>query len=91
MKTVLLIYLALVVCQFILAFICGPHSCEWGNTVYVWYGLIALLLIFCFPYFRSELPIYQRMAYSIGLSALWGVLWAAGFIAGGLRIMCKLF
>lgn len=91
MKTSFIIYVALVVIQFILAFICGPYSCEWGNNVYVGYGFIGLLLIFFFPFFKADWSLTQRFGYAFGFSLLWLLMWVLGFIAGDLRIMCRLF
>lgn len=91
MKTGLVLYIALVFSQFIVAFICGPHSCEWGNTVYLGYGFMGLLLIFFFPLFKAEWSLTQRFGYAFGFSLLWLLMWVLGFIAGDLRIMCRLF
>ena len=91
MKRLYLLYIILLVAQIILAFICGPHSCEWGNSVYFYCGVVGLTLAFLLPLLQKAWPVNKRIGYS--LLFLFGsvVTWCAGFMLGGFRIMCKLF
>jgi hypothetical protein len=91
MKSISLPYIILLVTQIILAFICGPHSCEWGNTVYFYSGIAGLTLAFLLPILQKAWPVNKRIGYS--LLFLFGSVatWCTGFMLGGFRIMCKLF
>ena len=91
MKSIFLLYIILLVAQIILAFICGPHSCEWGNTVYFYSGFAGLVLAFLLPLLQKEWPVNKRIGYC--LLFLFGsvVTWCAGFMLGEFKIMCKLF
>ncbi|AEE50575.1 hypothetical protein [Haliscomenobacter hydrossis] len=91
MKTLYVIYIFMFISQLLLALICGPYSCEWGNTVYFWYGLIGLILIFLLPFLGVERTMQQRFGYAFGFSILWLLMWVLGFIVGDLRLMCRLF
>jgi hypothetical protein len=91
MKDIYLLYVILLVAQIILAFICGPRSCEWGNIVYFYCGAAGLMLAFLLPLLKKAWQVNKRIGYS--LLFLFGSVatWCAGFMLGGFRIMCKLF
>lgn len=42
MKKIYAGFTALLAIQSILSFICGPYSCEWGNRVYFYSGILIL-------------------------------------------------
>ncbi len=91
MRKMYLVYVALFAAQFILAVICAPHSCDWGNTVYFYFGLFSLIASLLLPLFQKNIP----MPKGIGLGFLFLVIsvifWLAGFMLCGFRIVCKLF
>ncbi|QEC57107.1 hypothetical protein [Flavisolibacter ginsenosidimutans] len=77
--------------QIVLVFVCGPHSCEWGNAVYFSFGVAALTLSFLLPLLQKDWPRRKRILF--GFLFLLGsvVLWCAGFLLGEFRIVCRLF
>jgi hypothetical protein len=79
------------VVQIILAVICGPYSCEWGNSVYFYFGIGSLTLAFLLPLLQKAWTANKRIGYS--LLFLFGsvIIWCAGFMLGGFKIMCRLF
>lgn len=91
MKRAYRVYLLLLLAQVVLAIICGPHSCEWGNAVYFWAGVAALLLSLLAPQLQKEWPWGKRIGF--GLLFLLGsvVVWCSGFMLGEFRIMCRMF
>ncbi len=91
MKRAYRLYLLLLLVQIILAVVCGPHSCEWGNTVYFSFGVAALLLSFLFALFQKDWSRRKRIGTGLLFLLGCGVLWCAGFMLGEFRIMCKLF
>jgi hypothetical protein len=82
--------IALLVTEMILAFICGPHSCEWGNGVYFYTGIIIVLVAFALPLFHIQWPIPKRIGFGFLFLLSGVVVWAIGFMAGGFRIICRL-
>lgn len=91
MKRAYGVYLVLLVLQIILAFVCGPYSCEWGNGVYFSFGILSLLLSFLCPLLQKDWPQSKRIL--LGFLFVLGsvLLWCAGFMLGEFRIMCRLF
>jgi len=91
MKRAYLLYGVLLVAEIILAVVCGPHSCEWGNAIYFSAGLAGLLLSILFPALQTEWSGRKRVL--TGSLFLFGLLllWCAGFLLGEFRIMCRLF
>lgn len=91
MKNSYWLYIGLFLSLLVMALICGPHSCEWGNAVYFSYGLFVLVLLLFLTFFRKGLSMGQKIGFALGLGLLWVVLWVAGFLLGDFRILCRLF
>lgn len=91
MKKLYLFYIGLVLCLLILSLVCGPHSCEWGNEVYFFFGFGALLILLFMPFFRKKLNLGQKVGSSLGISLLWVLLWVGGLVLGDFMILCRLF
>ena len=91
MKGKYVLYIILLATEIILAIICGPHSCEWGNQVYFYFGIASLALAFIIPFFQKELSWKKRIGY--GFLFLLGsiIVWCAGFMLGEFKILCRLF
>jgi len=83
--------IVLQVFQLILAFICGPHSCEWGNTVYFYVGIFTLMALFITPFFQKSWSAGKRLGVACVFLFSGIMVWVIGFIAGNFRIMCRLF
>jgi hypothetical protein len=77
--------------QIILAKICGPHSCEWGNKTYFWSGIIVLIASFLIPFSQHGLTVGKQLGIGFVFILLSAALWIAGFFLGGFRIICTLF
>ena len=84
------VYLLLFVSELIMALICAPHSCQWGNNLYFTYGCICLFICFLIPFFY-KITLKAKLLSSIGLSFLNVIIWAVLFLACGLRVICKLW
>jgi hypothetical protein len=91
MKKAYLLYGLLLLSTGILAIICGPHSCEWGNGVYFASGLGGLLLAILLPFLQKDWPRKKRIGK--GLLFLLGLIifWCAGFLLGEFRLFCRMF
>jgi hypothetical protein len=75
----------------VMALACAPHSCEWGNTVFFFYGCFIFLLLFFMPFFYKELNRNKKIARSLGVSLLAIAFWLLLFMICDFRIMCRLF
>lgn len=91
MKRAYVLYSVLLFVQIILAFVCGPHSCEWGNAVYFSFGVAGLLFSFLFPLLQKDWPQGKRILLAFLFLLGSAVLWCTGFMLGEFRIMCRLF
>jgi hypothetical protein len=91
MKRAYLLYFVLLVAEVILAVICGPHSCEWGNQVYFYSGVVALLLSFLIPLSQTGWSRKVRIAHGVLFLLGSALLWCLAFMMGEFRIMCRLF
>ena len=91
MKRAYRLYLLLLLLQLLLVFVCGPHSCEWGNAVYFFVGVAVLFLSFLLPLFQKDWLQKKRLLFSVLFLLGAVVLWCAGFMLGDFRIMCRLF
>ena len=91
MKKFYLLLVLLLVLEFILAAICGPYSCEWGNDVYFYSGIGILPASFILPFFRKSWTAARRIGFGLlfVLAAL--VVWVIGFMVCDFRIMCRMF
>lgn len=85
------LYIGLLISLLVMILICAPYSCEWGNTVYFYFGLAVSLLLLIKPFFQQKLRIGQKMGKAFGLSFLWIVLWVLGFLFGEFSLLCRLF
>ena len=91
MKRAYRLYAVLLLTEIILAVVCGPHSCEWGNGVYFYFGVSALILSFLFPLLQKEWPGKVRIVTGFLFLLGSAFVWCAGFLLGEFRIMCRLF
>jgi len=91
MKKMYILLICLYVLQLILAFICGPYSCKWGNTVYFYTGIANLLAAFILPLIMAE----GLWPHRLLLAALFllgsAIVWVIGFMVFDFKIMCRLF
>lgn len=85
------LYLGLLISLLVMILICAPHSCEWGNNVYFYFGLAVFLLLLIGPFFQQNLGAGQKIGKALGISLLWVVLWVLGFLFGGFSLLCRLF
>jgi hypothetical protein len=91
LKTALIFYVFLFSLTIAAAFICGPHSCEWGFGVYFFSGIGATLFSGMAPLFMRNMPLKRRLLYGVLFAVLYIVLWVCGFLLGDFRIICRLF
>lgn len=91
MKKIYILLTSLLTAQIVLAFFCGPFSCEWGNSVYFYSGVTSLLIAFILPLFQNGRPWSKRFGFGLLFLLSSVIVWAVGFIAGDFRIMCRLF
>jgi len=91
MKKIYLFLAVLLVLEFILAAICGPYSCEWGNGVYFYSGIIISLASLALPLFQKEWVVGKRVGLSLVFVFSTVFLWVIGFMVFDFRILCRLF
>lgn len=85
------LYIGLLISLLVMILICAPHSCEWGNTVYFYFGLAVGLALLIKPFFQQKLEMGQKVGRGIGISLLWIVVWVLGFLFGEFSLLCRLF
>jgi hypothetical protein len=91
MKRIYLLYIILFAVQFILAVICGPYSCDWGNTVYFYFGVFSLIVSLLLPLFQNNMPAGKRIGYGSLFLFISAALWITGFMICGFSVMCRMF
>ena len=91
MKKMYILFVVLLAMQIILAIICAPYSCEWGNTVYFYGGLICLAVSFVLPLLQKDRPMPARLGFGFLFLVITAGTWIASFILNDFRIMCRLF
>jgi len=91
LKKIYIYYFVLFAIQAILAFICAPHSCEWGNTVYFYIGVCCLIISFLLPFFQKGWTTGKRIGFGFLFLLISVILWCAGFMIFNFSIMCRLF
>lgn len=84
-------YTILFTLQLFAAIICGPYSCEWGNTIYFFTGIACLITAFFLYVKQHKCTLQKRVAMGILMMLLSAVFWCACFILFDFRIMCRLF
>ncbi|MFT3705684.1 MAG: hypothetical protein QM802_25165 [Agriterribacter sp.] len=91
MKKISSPFIILIVIELMTAWICAPYSCEWGNSLYFYTGLIIAAISFVLPLLQKLWSIQKRIG--IGLLFLVGsmLIWVVGFMLFNFRIMCRLF
>ena len=87
MKKPMLYWVVLFVLQFIVAVICAPYSCEWGNTVYFFTGVVCLFIAFLLSIFQKQWTFGKRLLVGLLMLLLSVVLWCAGFGLLDFKIM----
>ena len=91
MKRIYTLFAILLVIEIILAIICGPHSCEWGNSVYFYFGIFSLAVSFILALLQKEWPLGKRIGYGFLFLLVSVIVWCAGFMLCGFSIICRLF
>lgn len=86
-----LLFVVLNAIQIVLAFICAPHSCEWGNTVYVYTGIFSIAVSFILPVLQKNVSVAKRIGYGFLFAFIIVVVWIACFMLCSFSIMCRLF
>jgi len=91
MKRTTSLFIILIVIELMAAWVCGPYSCEWGNSAYFYTGLIVCVVAFILPFLQKTWSAQKRIGiaflFVLGVVAVWVI----GFLAGDFRIMCRLF
>jgi hypothetical protein len=77
--------------EIILAFICAPYSCDWGNAVYFYAGIFILAISILLPFLQKTLSTAKRIGYSFLFVLINIVVWVVCFILFDFKIMCRLF
>ncbi len=91
MKKLPVLLTARYIINLVVAFIAGPYSCEWGNTVYTIMGLVVIVITVALPFFQREWAMNKRVGFAFLFLLISLIVWIAGFAMGGFRILCKLF
>jgi len=91
MKKIFLLLIALLAIEIILAFICAPYSCDWGNTLYVYAGMFALVVSFLLAVLQKSWSTTKRIGYGFLFVLITAVVWIACFMLFNFSIMCRLF
>jgi hypothetical protein len=90
MKRLLPAFIIVLTTEIIAAIICGPHSCEWGNSLYFYSGIVCAVLAFILPFFKKTFKLKKQLVYSLLFLLLTAIVWCAGFMLFGFRILCRL-
>jgi hypothetical protein len=77
--------------EIILAFICAPYSCDWGNTVYFYAGIFVLIASLLLPGLQKNWTIAKRTGYAFLFALIIVVVWIACFMLFDFKIMCRMF
>ena len=91
MRKVYLVVAFVFLAQLIAAVICGPHSCEWGNTWYFAIGLCSMLFVIIAMLMQKHWDVVRRLGFAALFSFLSLLVWVTGFMTGEFSILCKLF
>jgi hypothetical protein len=90
-KKIVTQYISLFVLQLLAAIICGPHSCEWGNTMYFFSGIACLATAFALYVMQTKCKLQKRVTMGLLMALMSVAFWCMGFILFDFRIICKLF
>jgi len=90
MKRIYLLFSIVLLAEIILGFICGPHSCEWGNSLYFYSGIVCTILAFLLPLFQKTPAFKKKIVYSLLFLLIAVIVWCVGFMLFGFRIICRL-
>ena len=91
MKKTLALYCLISLSELILAYICGPHSCEGGLALYFYGGILFLIMSLALPFIKNPAHLPRKVVMAFILALLSALLWAGGFMMGNFRVICKLF
>lgn len=91
MKKAYAILIALLLAEIALAFICAPHSCDWGNELYFYAGIFALLISFFSAALQKNRSITKRISFGFLFMVIAAAVWIACFMLFNFSIMCRLF
>jgi hypothetical protein len=90
-KKAFLFLTVLLAIEIVLAIICAPYSCDWGNEVYFYAGIIVLIISFVLPLLQKTTSTTKRIVYGFLFVLITAVVWIACFILFDFKIMCRLF
>ncbi|MFT3682879.1 MAG: hypothetical protein QM791_21655 [Ferruginibacter sp.] len=88
MRKLPVFYTALFILQLVIAIICAPHSCEWGNSFYFFTGIFCGLAAAVIPFFQKQWQVFKRLYTGLLLLLLSVVLWCTQFMLLDFRILC---
>ncbi len=91
MKRMLLLLVTILITEIIIAIICGPYSCEWGNEVYFYSGVTLSAIMCVLPFLERTFTTKKRIAYSLLFIIISILTWCACFMLCGFKILCRLF
>lgn len=91
MRKVYVILTALIVAEIVLAFICAPYSCDWGNEVYFYAGIFALIISFLAAVLQKNWNAAKRAGFGFLFALIVAVVWITCFILFNFSIMCRMF
>ncbi|MES1215482.1 MAG: hypothetical protein ABUT20_08195 [Bacteroidota bacterium] len=91
MKKIYLLLIILLIIEFLLATLCGPYSCEWGNEVYFYGGILIAIVSFALPFFQKQWPVGKRIGFGLLFALGSAITWTIGFLVCDFKIICKLF
>jgi hypothetical protein len=91
MKRTTSLFIILIVIQLMTAWICGPYSCEWGNSTYFYTGILLAAVAFMLPFLQKSWSLQKRIGIGLLFAAAIAMVWIIGFMIFDFRIMCRLF
>ncbi len=91
MKKIYLLLVILLIIEFLLATICGTYSCEQGNEIYFYSGILITLASLSLPFFYKVWTMGKRIGFGLLFMLASVAIWAIGFLVCDFKIICKLF
>jgi hypothetical protein len=75
-----------------LAYVVAPKSCEGGNEIYFWTGVVAVIAWLALPFaMKMGKSLAVRFALAFGFAAVGIGVWLGGMTAAHVQILCRLF
>jgi hypothetical protein len=91
MKNVYFLLIALLATEIILGFICAPHSCDWGNTVFFYAGIVALFISLLLAILQTRWSGLKRIGFGLLFILITAIVWIACFMFLGFNLICRMF